>query len=123
MSLSVLLKMFPKLFTGFLYTDGIRTPPKEKQCLSDTLSFLRTKVLDLAVLKVILALEMSHRHLGTGVVVTVSLSMKALIGGWRVLDLDRGLLHSTSADLTSMIMAKANRVTDMVQPVIMPFSR
>lgn len=114
--------MFPKLFTGFSDTDGNRTPPKEKQCLSDTIFFLRTKVLDLVVLKVILALEMSHRHLGTGVV-TVSLSTKALIGGWRLLDLDRGLLHSTSADLTSMIMAKANRVTDMMQPVIMPFSR
>ena len=37
--------------------------------------------------------------------------MNALIGGCRVLDLDSGPLHSTSRD------------TEIVQPVIMPFSR
>lgn len=38
-------------------------------------------------------------------------------------ELDSGPLHSTSAALTSMFIARANSATDMVQPVIMPFSR
>ena len=38
-------------------------------------------------------------------------------------DRDKGPLHSTSADFTSMFMARANRDTEIVQPVMMPFSR
>ena len=78
-SLSVYLKIFPSRFTGFSDTDGIKTIPKEKQCLSDTLPFLKTKVLDLTGLKIILAHEMSlssplrsHQHPGTDVAVTVA---------------------------------------------------
>lgn len=56
------------------------------------------------------------------VVVTVKSSMKALIGGWRTPVFVKGPLHSTSADLTIMFMARAKRMTEMVQPVIMSFS-
>ncbi len=36
-------------------------------------------------------------------------------------DLVKGPLHSTSADLTTMFMARAKRKTEMVHPVIIPF--
>lgn len=45
-SLRVQLKDFPRLFTCFSDTNGIWTPRKQKWHLSDTLPFLRTKVLD-----------------------------------------------------------------------------
>ncbi len=111
-------------------TEGIWTPPKEKRCLSDTLPFFRTKDQNLAGLKLILAHVMSlsnpwrsHRHPGTDVAMTIQLSMKALIGGWQVPDLSRGPLYSTSAALTNMFIPKANKDTDMEQPVMMLFSR
>lgn len=48
--------------------------------------------------------------------------MNALMGGCRVSDLDLGPLYSTSADLTIMFMAKEKSGTEIVLPVIMPFS-
>lgn len=59
---------------------------------------------------------------GTVVTVMVRSSMKALIGGCRAPDLVNGPLHSTSADFTTMFMARKKRVTEMVQPVMIPFS-
>lgn len=44
--------------------------------------------------------------------------MKALMGGCWTPDLVTGSLHSTSADLTRMFMAKEKRVTKMVDMVI-----
>lgn len=41
------LKTFPRLFTGFSETDGLRVSPSRKQNLSVTVPFLRTKDLDL----------------------------------------------------------------------------
>ena len=54
--------------------------------------------------------------------VTVRSSINALIG-CREPNLDKGPLHSTSADFRSIFMASANRDTEIVQPVMMPFSR
>ncbi len=48
--------------------------------------------------------------------------MKALMGGCLTPDLLRGPLHSVSAALTSISIASAKRVTEMVQPVIIPTS-
>ena len=88
-----------------------------------------TMALDLAGLKHILAQEMSFSRLwsihlppGTDVVVTVRSSMNALMGGCRMPDLDRGPLYSVSAALTTMFMARAKRLTEMVHPIIIPFS-
>lgn len=55
---------------------------------------------------------------GTDVVVTVRSSIKALIGRWHTPDFVKGRLDSTSADLTIMFMARANSVTEMIQPEI-----
>ncbi len=44
------------------------------------------------------------------------------MGGCRVPALDMGPLHSTSADLTIMFMVRAKNGTEIVQPVMMPFS-
>lgn len=49
-------------------------------------------------------------------------SLKALIGGCLESDFVFGPLHSTSAVLATIFMARAKRVTEMVQPVIIPFS-
>lgn len=62
-----------------------------------------------------------QQHPGTSVAVTVRSSIKALIGSWRVPELQGGPLHSTSAALTSIVMVRANSITNMVQPVMMPF--
>lgn len=48
--------------------------------------------------------------------------MKALMGSCLTPDLLSGPLHSVSAPLASMFIVSTNRVTDMVQPVIMPSS-
>ncbi len=47
--------------------------------------------------------------------------MNALTWGCWVPDMDRGPLHSTSADFTSIFRASANRGTEIVQPVMIPF--
>lgn len=54
--------------------------------------------------------------------VMVRLSMKALIGGNRNPDLVSGRLHSPSAVVTTIFVASAKRMTEMVQPVMIPFS-
>lgn len=77
-SLRVQSKSLPRVFTGFLDTKGIWTPPKEKWCLLDIPPFLKTKELDLARWKLILANVMSlsnlwsnQWHPGTADAVTV----------------------------------------------------
>lgn len=92
-------------------------------------TYFRTRDLDLAVLKLILAQVMSctspqwsYLHSGTDGAVTMWSSMNDLMEGCRVSDLDLGHLHSTSADLTIMFMAKEKSGTEIVQPVIMHFS-
>lgn len=122
------MKSLPRLFTGSSDTDGIVMSTRLNRKQSDTLSFLKTKDLEFAGLNFILAQQISrsrpwrsHRHPGTDVVVTVRSSMNALIRGCRVPDRDTG--HTTSADLTSIFIARVNRDTDIVQPVKMPFSR
>lgn len=59
---------------------------------------------------------MIHLAPGTDFVVTRS-------GGWRILDLAFGPLHSGSADLTSMFIASGNRITEMVQSWKIPTYR
>lgn len=49
------LKTFPRLFTGFSETDGLRCSPSRKQNLSVTVPFLRTKDLDFTGLKLMRA--------------------------------------------------------------------
>lgn len=48
-------------------------------------------------------------------------SMKALNGSCLESDFVFGPMHSTSAVLVTIFMARAKRVTEMVQPVIIPF--
>ena len=54
-----LLKILPRLLTGFSVTVGILVPLNVKWKLSATLPFFRTKDLDFAGLKLILAHVMS----------------------------------------------------------------
>lgn len=102
--------------------------PWVKQNRSIIFSFFKTNELDFAGLTLILAHEMSlltpwRSHLGTDVVVTLRSSMNALIGGCQEPDLENGLLRSTSTDFTSKFMANANRDTEIVPPVMIPFCR
>lgn len=90
--------------------------------------FFSTIALDLTGLKLILSQEMSfsrswniHLPPGTDVVLTVRLFIKALIGGCQMPELDRGPLHSASADLVAMFMARPKRLTEMAHLVIIPF--
>lgn len=43
------------------------------------------------------------------------------IGGWQIPDLDLQV-YVASADLTSMLIARANRITEIGQPVMIPTS-
>ncbi|XP_029985493.1 glutamyl aminopeptidase [Sphaeramia orbicularis] len=129
-SLKEQLKTLPRLLTGFSIIVGIGVPPMVKRKWSATLPFFRTRDLDLVGLKLILAQEMSrsspwrsHLQPGTEVAITVRSSINALMGGCRVPDLDKGPLHSTSADFTIMFIAREKSGTEIVQPVIIPFSR
>lgn len=63
-----------------------------------------------------------HLLPGTDGVVTVRSSIKARNEGNCTPDFVSGSRHSTSADLTSIIMDRTKRITDIVQPVIIPFS-
>lgn len=128
-SFSELLNTLPRLLIGFSVMDGIFVPPEEKRNWSATFPFLNTKDLDFVGLKFMHAHVMtfsrpfsSHLQPGTDVVDTVRSSINARIGGWWTPDLDRGPLHSGSADLASMFIARAKMITDAVQPVIIPFS-
>lgn len=80
-----------------------------KRNLSVTMPVFTTRDLDLAGLNPIPAHQISfsilrriHLHHGADSVVTDRSSINDLIGGWRV------------TDLTSMFIAKANKVTEMV---------
>lgn len=48
--------------------------------------------------------------------------IKALMGVCRKSDLDRGPLHYLSAALTTIFIARAKRISEVVHPVIIPFS-
>lgn len=63
-----------------------------------------------------------HPAPGTAVVVTMSSSLKALMGGCLTPSLLSGPLHSVSAPLANMFTVSVKRVADMVQPLIMPTS-
>ena len=128
-SLSVVSKIFPRLFTGHSYKVGIIVPAIEKRNLSAVLPFFMTNDLDLAGLNFILAHAISFSRLRrihllpmTDVVVTVRSSMYALIGGWRTPVFIIGPRHSISADFTIIFMARVKRVADSVQPVMIPLS-
>ena len=128
-SLSVVLKIFPRLFTGHSVKVGIIVPAIEKRNLSAVLSFFMTNDLDLAGLSFILAHAISFSRLRriylfpiTDVVVIVRSSMYALIGSWRSPVFIIGPRYSTSADFTIIIMARVKRVADSVQPVMIPLS-
>lgn len=128
-SLRLQSKVLPKLVTGFSAIDGIAVPSTRKRNLSTTFPRFRTMDLDFVGLKLILAQRISfsrpcriHLHPGTDVVVTLKSSIKARIGGCRTQDLDKGPRHSVSAAFTNIFMARANRITEIVQPVMIPFS-
>lgn len=84
--------------------------------------------LDLEVLKLIMAHVMSISNPckiyllpGIDVVVMIRSSIKALIGGSQTPDLDRGPLHFTSAAFTTMFIAIAKRMMEIVITVIFHF--
>lgn len=89
-----------------------------------------TKDIDFSGLNDILALPISffltpvriHQPPGTNSVVTLRSSMKVQIGGWWIPDLDLEPLHSGSVDFTIMFIARANRITSMVQSAMIPTS-
>ena len=125
-SLSVVSKIFPRLFMGHSVKVGIIVPAIEKRNLSAVLPFFMMNDLDLAGLNFILAHAISFSRLRrihllpmTDVVVTVRSSMYVLIGGWRTPVFIIGPWHSISADL---FIARVKRVTDSVQPVMIPLS-
>lgn len=63
-----------------------------------------------------------HQHTGTDVVVMVRLFIKVRMRGFRIPDLDSGPLHSVSTAFTNIFMVRANRITEIVQQVMIPFS-
>lgn len=64
----------------------------------------------------------THLPPATDDVVTVRSSIKALMGYCMSPDLDRGPLHSFSAVVATMFIARVKRITEIVHPVIIPFS-
>ncbi|KAJ3614714.1 hypothetical protein NHX12_018285 [Muraenolepis orangiensis] len=109
--------------------DGMAVSAMLNRNLSTTFPFLSTIDLDLAGLKRIRAHSTSssspfriHPQPGTDSVMTVRSSMNALMGGCRCPEFVRGPLHSGSADLVSMFMARENNVTEIVHPVMIPIS-
>ena len=117
-SLSVVLKIFPRLFTGQSDKVGIFVPAIEKRNLSAVLSFFMTNNLDLAGLNFILAHSISFSRLRrvhllpiTDIVVTVRSSMNAVIGGWRTPVFIIGPRHSMSAVFTIIFMTRVKKYT------------
>lgn len=98
-SLCSKLRIFSRLSTA------TRLPCKPAEALQANRSFYRSWKIYLQV--------------STDVVVMVRSSMKALIGGCQTPDLDRGLLPSFSAALTTTFMTRA---TEMIKPVKIAFS-
>ena len=118
-SLGVVSKIFPWLFTGHSDKVGIIVPAIEKRNLSAVLHFFMTNDLDFAGLNFILAHAISFSGLCrihllpiTDVVITVKSSMYALIGGWCTPVFIIGPRHSISADVTILFMASVKRVAD-----------
>lgn len=101
-SLRLLSKTLQRLVTGFSVIDCINTPSTEKLNLYTTFPLFKIMDLDFVGLKLILDIHL----LPTDVVVTVKSSMKALMGGCWILNLDRRPLHSISAAFTNIFMAK-----------------
>ena len=104
-SLRLLSKIFPRLFTDYSAMVGIGVSEIEKQNLFTTLPFSKTKNFDFSVLKDILAHPISfsspfrmHLHPGTDSMATVQLSMKVHISGFQIPDLDLEPLRSGSSD-------------------------
>uniref|UniRef100_A0A3Q2VHG3 Uncharacterized protein n=1 Tax=Haplochromis burtoni TaxID=8153 RepID=A0A3Q2VHG3_HAPBU len=75
------LNTLPRLFIGASVSDGILMVPSENKYLSVTFSFFSTRDLDLVGLNLMRDSRpfSVHLHPGTDVVVTVRLSMKALM--------------------------------------------
>ncbi len=96
-------------------TDGVWTPFREKHNLSVTFPFLTSRDRDVANLKSIRAQLMSHSR-------PWRIHLQPLVEGILTPDLVREPLHFTSGDLTCMFMAKATKITEMVDPVIITFS-
>ena len=128
MSLNVLLKIFPRLFTGLSDQVGIVVPESKKRKLSAVLPIFMTNDLDFAGLNFILTLDFIsfsrlrriHQIPITDVVVTVRSSIFALIGGWCTFVFIIGPGHANSADFTIIFMARVKRVTESVEPVMIP---
>ncbi len=102
-------------------TDGVQVTPREKWNRLVTFPLFSIRGLDFSGLRRIRAQVVSlskpwriHLHPGTDNVFTVRSSKKALMGGCLTPDLVSGPLHSGSADLTSMFMAKEKRLTEIV---------
>ena len=115
-------KHFPRLFTGLFFIVGIYSPESLNRS-SDILPFFNRRDLVFVALKLILAYVVSfsipfssHLALITDVVVIVMSSIYARISGCLRPDLVVGALHSTSATFISILIAKAKRVAEMVQP-------
>ena len=128
-SLNVLLKIFPRLFTGHSDKVGIVVLDSEKQKLSTILLFFMTNNLDLAGLNFILTHAISFSRLRriyllpiTDVVVTVRSSIYALIEGWHTPVFIIGPQHLISANYTIIFMARVKRVAESVQPVMISLS-
>lgn len=106
-SLKLQSKSLPSLLTGFSVMDEI----------VHHFPLFNAMNLDLADLKLIIDKEISYSRLGrthlppgTDDVVTVKSSIKALMRGCWMPDLGRGHLHSFSAALTFMLMARVRRI-------------
>ena len=89
-SLNIMLKIFPRLFTGHSDKVGNTGPDTEKQKLSVVLPFFITNDLDLAGLNFILTHAISFSRLHrihllpiTDVVLKVRLYIYVLIRGWQ----------------------------------------
>ena len=113
-------KTFPGLLTGFSVIVGMAVPVMLNRNLSSTFPFLSIIELDLMGLKCIRAHPTSfsspfriHQQPGTDYVMTVRSCMNALMGGCGCPEFALGPLHSGSADLLSMFMARENNVTEI----------
>lgn len=128
--LGELSKTLSRLLNGISVITGMAAPAMVNRNLSSTFSFLSTLDLDMAHLKLIRAhtnnllqtLQKFTQHPGTDLVLTVRPTMSTLMCGRRSPELIRGFLHSGSAELVSIFMAKENNITEIVQPVIMLMS-
>ena len=115
------MNTFPRLFTDFLEIVGMGVPRMLKRNLSMTLPFLSTSDLDFPGLNRILANPISFSspcriHLLPGIDSVVG------GGGWCIPDFVRGPRNSGTVDFAIMFIAKAKRITVMIQPMMIPTS-